>query len=378
VKILINASTVKIAGGLTIALNFLKAYKFSNFKHKLHVIAPVGCGYNTYISENISLSEIPNEILRKSKRLYLNNTWISNEIEEFKPDFIFTLGNVPLKTNLPQAHLLSNPFVVEKNYKKLNLDNKQNRNQKIRKLLFKQNLKYVDIIFPQTEIIKSKLENLYSPSAKIIVVPMAYSKLDNHFTNYKLLFEKYEDKIKLLCLSRYYQHKNIEILLNLAQIIKKQKSPYIIVTTVDKLHNKKAEKFIDDISKMKLEDVLINIGEVRYQNIEQLYNKTDALLLPTLLESFSSTYVDAMYFKKPIFTSNLDFAKEVCGDAGFYFNPIKAESIFKTVKEAFDNPKIIEDKISKGIDRIKFLPDWNDTMNIYISEIEKYISERLC
>ena len=32
--------------------------------------------------------------------------------------------------------------------------------------------------------------------------------------------------------------------------------------------------------------------------------------MPTLLESFSGTYVESMYFEKPILTSDLDFAKK--------------------------------------------------------------------
>ncbi len=34
---------------------------------------------------------------------------------------------------------------------------------------------------------------------------------------------------------------------------------------------------------------------------------SNALLLPALLESFSATYLEAMYFGLPILTSNLDF-----------------------------------------------------------------------
>jgi hypothetical protein len=47
-------------------------------------------------------------------------------------------------------------------------------------------------------------------------------------------------------------------------------------------------------------------------DVPKWYKATQALLLPTLLESFSGTYIEAMHFERPIFTSNLDFAKEVC------------------------------------------------------------------
>ena len=51
------------------------------------------------------------------------------------------------------------------------------------------------------------------------------------------------------------------------------------------------------------------------------YEHTDALLLPTLLESYSGTYNEAMRFHRPVLTSDLDFAHAVCGDAAVYFDP---------------------------------------------------------
>ena len=51
------------------------------------------------------------------------------------------------------------------------------------------------------------------------------------------------------------------------------------------------------------------------------------MILPTLLESFSATYIEAMFHGKTILTSDLDFARDVCGEAAFYFDPLNPQSI---------------------------------------------------
>ncbi len=44
--------------------------------------------------------------------------------------------------------------------------------------------------------------------------------------------------------------------------------------------------------------MLINLGIVRMEDISYLYSISNALLLPTLLESFSGTYIEAAFYKK--------------------------------------------------------------------------------
>ena len=63
--------------------------------------------------------------------------------------------------------------------------------------------------------------------------------------------------------------------------------------------------------------------------------------MPTLLESFSGTYVESMYFEKPILTSDLDFAKEICGNGAIYFNPFNTQEQLDAIKFISENNKEI-------------------------------------
>jgi hypothetical protein len=43
-----------------------------------------------------------------------------------------------------------------------------------------------------------------------------------------------------------------------------------------------------------------------------------------------------------MFTSDRDFARDLCMDAAIYFDPLDPENILETVTNAADNPKLIE------------------------------------
>jgi len=219
-KILFNASTVKFGGGLTIALNLINSFQINWGKHNALIIAPQNCGYEKYRSLNIELKTVPNWLLLKVFRLILNYIWIRKEIKRYKPDIIFSLGNVALPTKVIQAHLLSNPFVIVNNYQILNFNIYELIIQKIRTFYFKLNLKYTDHIFAQTEVIKKALTEKFKFDRKITVIPMGYSLLFNNAPySDKYDWLKKVKKKKLLCFTRYYQHKNLEILLELGNRI---------------------------------------------------------------------------------------------------------------------------------------------------------------
>ncbi|TMA95299.1 MAG: glycosyltransferase family 4 protein, partial [Deltaproteobacteria bacterium] len=67
--------------------------------------------------------------------------------------------------------------------------------------------------------------------------------------------------------------------------------------------------------------------------VERWFDRTDALFLPTLLESFSLTYLEAAARGRPVVTSDRDFARHACGDAGYYADPENPRDIADRLRE---------------------------------------------
>ena len=79
--------------------------------------------------------------------------------------------------------------------------------------------------------------------------------------------------------------------------------------------------------------MVTNLGPLATDEVERWFDRTDALFLPTLLESFGLTYLEAAVRRRPVLTSDRDFARHACGDAGYYFDPQDPRDICGRVRE---------------------------------------------
>ena len=373
--VVINAVNIKSAGGLTVTLNFLNIVK--NFQEDIHleVFCPKNCGFEEYASTNIHLNFIPKFMEFPLHRLWGDHLWLKRKIGKIHPDVVFTMGNIAIPTRHKQGVIFMWPYVIypsEKYIWKL-LSRSSFYKHKLIIKIFKMRLRYADVVFPQTKTSSSRLARYYPNIKKLQIVPMAYSVLgeEKKESERKIFFKKENNTIYLLCLTRYYPHKNVEILLKLGELLKKNKAPYKIITTIDSMQTLQAKTFVENIKILNLSDIIINLGTVPVNDVRSLYVQVDALLLPTLLESFSATYADSLFLKKPIFTSDRDFAKDVCADCAYYFDPMSAASIYNAIEDAYKNRNLMEIKLNTGFERVNNFPDWNKVADLYIEQLRK-------
>ncbi len=125
-----------------------------------------------------------------------------------------------------------------------------------------------------------------------------------------------------LCLAHGYAHKNIDILLDAAQRLPNytHKSAKCVITIAPEQHPC-ARRLMERLGQGGLAGKIENIGPVPSEMLPQVYPSADALIFPTLLESFSRTYLEAMYFGLPILTSDRDFARTSLPECRDLFRP---------------------------------------------------------
>ena len=102
----------------------------------------------------------------------------------------------------------------------------------------------------------------------------------------------------------------------------------------------------------KSRSMIYNVGRLSPLNAPHLYEEVDYMFLPTLLECFSASYVEAMAMKVPILTSDLSFARTVCGDAALYFDPLDPVSIAKKIEGLIRSKAMRQELISAGQVRV--------------------------
>ncbi len=313
--------------------------------------------YENYSCDFIEIIDINNLYKKNALFPFLYYFIIPRILRDNKIDLIFNLGDIVIPTTIPQLYLFDWPYAVYPDsvvWKRMDIKCFLSRKTKL--FIFKKNIKYATTVIAQTKTMKDRLESIYELD-NIEIVPNAVS-LENISGGQSFNFNLPKNKIKLLYLTYYYSHKNLEVFIPLARKINELSLSYCIIVTIESKQHKLAKHVINNIKKENLHNIIINVGPVKMENVPSLYTQCDALLMPTLLESFSGTYVEAMYHKKTIITSDLDFAKDVCGEAAFYFNPLDVDSILSSINHAFEHSTLRMQKIEAGKNKLSQLLTW--------------------
>lgn len=154
-----------------------------------------------------------------------------------------------------------------------------------------------------------------------------------------------------LTIAANYPHKNLSIILPTIDYLLATYRNYSFrfVLTID-------EKDLGSISEEEKEHIVF-LGSVKIEQCPYLYQQSDVMVLPTLLECFSASYAEAMVMRKPIVTSDLEFAKGLCGDAAVYIDPVSPKSLGDALFEVCSNHEFQEKLINEGQKQIlKFDP----------------------
>jgi glycosyltransferase involved in cell wall biosynthesis len=370
--IFINGLNAKAGGGKSILNNYLSLLAKTATNNFYYVLVPKKQEYLKYENNNIKVVEISKLFQSNLAYPFVYSYLLQKLIKKYKIEIVFNLADIPIKTYVKQVFLFDWAFASYPDsivWDRMDFKSKIVRKSKL--FFFKKYLPYVSKFLTQTENIKRRMESLYSISG-IEVIPNAVS-LENlavkEYKNFNLPVG-----IKLLYLTHYYPHKNIEVFLELAKLIKEKNMNFIIVTTIDAVQHPNAKRFLDLVKTQGLDKIIYNIGAVTMPDVPSLYNQCDGLLMPTLLESFSGTYVEAMYHKIPIFTSNIDFATGVCLNGAVYFDPLNPQDILNKIVEVFNNNEQRELLISNAQNVLGSLPNWYQTFNLYNTCIEKSLS----
>jgi glycosyltransferase involved in cell wall biosynthesis len=105
------------------------------------------------------------------------------------------------------------------------------------------------------------------------------------------------------------------------------------------------------------EEHVTNIGPVKPEECPSLYNECDVMFLPTLAECFSASYPEAMVMKKPIITTDLGFARNICQEAALYFKPTDPVSAADAIVRLIENQQLVNKLIINGLSRVKEFDD---------------------
>lgn len=284
--------------------------------------------------ENFSFYLVKKRPASSPFRFLKTMMWLNRLERSIKPDCVISTGGhgywkpkAPIAGGFNMAH-----FIMPESPYFASITRKRRFYWKVKRKINLFFFNRLDAIFVQTDDVKERLSRILSSGANIYKVSNTVNScfLTNKPMKLKLPARK-ASELRLLTVSSYYPHKNLEIIKPLIKILEeKGLTGFKFVLTLP------AEKF--DMFFGDLKDWVINVGPVPIEECPSLYRECDFMFLPTLLECFSASYVEAMAMRKPILTSDMSFAHTVCQDAAVYFDPLDPGDIANKIIDLHANP----------------------------------------
>lgn len=368
-KIAINTSHQRFGGAIQVALSFINECK--NFQqHEFYVW--VGPGVRKSLKEdefpkNFHFEHLDFGVISFKKTFEINVTMQAVE-KRIQPDVIIaTSGPSYFHSNAPQIIGYNLPLYL---YDELPFNDDRNwyrecrfsLKRRIHHYYFKRDADYYVV---QTDDVNQRVRKALKTD-KVLTVTNTASNYYKEWKQFPVrLPEKGADVFRFVTISFYYGHKNIELIPEILRELRKRG-----IVSVEFVLTLKTEDFERHIGEM---EGIHNMGPVKPEECPSLYQECDGMFLPTLAECFSASYPEAMLMEKPIVTTDLGFARSICGEAALFYEAKNAKAAADQIERLIKDKELQRDLVAKGKEQLKTFDSPQDRARKYIELCESLV-----
>ncbi|WP_337222567.1 glycosyltransferase [Vibrio alginolyticus] len=315
--IVFNCTTNIVGGAVQNAVNFIRELhsdeeKVANYYFFL--------SYEVYNQVEGFIDKNKVSVFRTPARSFTARYKIKKKAQELKPQVIYTSAG-PAYVNFESYHIMgcSNPYILGANkYAKALIGNPL---KKFSRWLHTKYQKFyiskANAFICQTHASKNAMEKIGIPEGKIFVVYNSISKefLDYYNESKNFIPNKHNSKVKVIIPSAYYKHKDLERIAKLSEVVNDRSSIRIdFFLTIN-------PNDFERVSSVPVNrNYIHNLGPYKHSDALKLFLSYDIVLQPSVLEVFSTTYIEAMAARMPLLVPKLDFTQDICGDAAYYYD----------------------------------------------------------
>ncbi len=378
IRLLIIGHANREAGGLSVGQNLLA--ELARYSRQLEMLAvlPRNCGYETIVKNSSIQVHWFAQGGNYLKRFFFDRVFLKRLGGLFQPDAVLALGHLgyPSVGGVQLVRLADAHFLYPKNQWGL-MSRKERIRYRLQEKQFAWTVRNASVIYCQTQTMIQRLQNLYHPPGRIRWLPNVLGRQarEGSAQSAGKIPDWTEGRFRMICLCRYYGHKNLEIFLPLYQTYRKMLKDTVLFLTIAPQQDPLAARLLRQIEREGLREHIVNLGPIRQSEIGRYFSACRALLFPTLLESFSATYLEAMYYGLPIITSRMDFAYEVCGESALYCDPLSVESLYECIERLRNEPVLAEHLRKAMSERLAVLSErtWKQNAEQILADVQELV-----
>lgn len=364
-RIFINTiSTKKHSGGaFQVAQNFLN----KTIEHKdIEWVYVVSMDLHNVLSEQIKTS--PFYFVFPTQPDFFHSYFrVKKELRalenKFKPDVVYSITAPSyFSFKSPEVMRFTNPWVTHPNkYAWSVLSLKEKIVYYLYGLNQKRMMKDAHYFITQTETCAEGIKKVTGESSshvKVVpnVLPAVFKTFDNtHISEDKL--------IHIACVGAATTHKNFDIIPDVLNELRAHGMGYVRIHVTLPSDEPTLDIVMKKIRQYNLDDMFVNHGRLSQKELGEMYRRCHFSFLPTLLEVFSASTIESMYFNLPIVATDFPFNKEVLADSCLYYKPKNAVEAASRLIELISKTKLQEELKLKMQARLALYGDYDAHFN---------------
>lgn len=169
----------------------------------------------------------------------------------------------------------------------------------------------------------------------------------------------------------YHRYRNVETLLDAVERVAGEGPNLLLLLAVDPCEEgEHSARFVARLaaSPLSRDGRAVNFGRLTPAEMQALYRLSDVAVFPSLAESFSNAYLDALAAGCAVAASDLDFARVVLGDAALYFHPLDAAALARLLRALRAEPALIEQARARARARAAEF-SWERTWRAFVAAL---------
>ena len=227
----------------------------------------------------------------------------------------------------------------------------------------------------QTETCAKGLQKITkAPSENIKVVanvlPVTFTSLDN-----SPVIDN--DYINIACVGAATTHKNFDIIPSVLYELKNLSYNNVKFHVTLPEDEPTLELLLKKARGLGLEHCIINHGRLSQSELGEMYRRCQFCFLPTLLEVFSASTLEAMYYGLPIVATDFTFNRDVLADSALYYKPKDPKSAATRFVEIIQNNQLQKELRNRMEVRLELYNDYDSHFDSIVDFLNKVGSEQL-
>lgn len=336
-KFFLHASNVHNGGGLTLLCALLKVIDANT---TLILTVDDRVNFSESLAKNIQIKRVKPTVSGR----FSAERWLARNVAP--KDIVLCFGNLPplFKLRAKCIVFVQNRYLIEN----VSLDRfsfKDRWRLIIERFWLFRAVKNVNAFIVQTPSMKGLLEIKIAARVPVYIYP--FVAFPEGYSRH--LLHAYTPKVcnfNFVYIASGEPHKNHYRLIEAWCLLAKEGLFPSLKLTVDEFYfSELCSRMKEKIFKFKIN--IENCGTISREQVAQLYRDSDALIYPSVFESFGLPLIEARQAGLPVLASELDYVRDVL-DPEQVFDPSSATSIARAVKrfmEIEESPLRLQDGV---------------------------------